>query len=542
MVESFLNFVKDLASRDNVRTLSLSELDQESRPYGRVTAHQSLSFNSNVRNRSAAVAVVFGSNQVASQKLSEKQQAIQQRKDQTLREVQAYLEHAPLVRVQRTVGDNSSFNPKCTLFLSVQRPDNIRQAHLWSHTLRDYQPSALGPELYAVCVPEWPENERQVLVFPQQRLTVILGSDYVGEVKMGFLRMAMREAKEEGMLSLHAGSKIVSACQPDGRTKRYGMLFFGLSGTGKTTHSCHHHSLTGSSEVMDILQDDIVFLSKDGSALGTEQGFYLKTEGLHPDTQPVICGALARPEALFENVMLTYDGQIDYADLSLGGNGRAVIPRASMAPYVGSSINLLPLSELDGLLIAFITRRMTVLPVVSRLDAEQAAATFMLGESVETSAGDPRRAGESVRVVGTNPFLLGSESQEGNWFYDFVKKNEAQVNCYLLNTGGVGEIMERDEQGRPIIQQRATRIAIPEMAAIIRGIVRNTIQWETDPYFGTQVPQKVEGVDLSKFDLSRYYTKEQAQEYSLRLKEERRKYLEGFPGLNEKVVQGFSQP
>ena len=90
------------------------------------------------------------------------------------------------------------------------------------------------------------------------------------------------------------------------------------------------------------------------------------------------------------------------------------------------------------MVVAFITRRMTVLPLVSRLNPEQAAAAFMLGESVETSAGDPRRAGESVRVVGTNPFLIGSEADEGNWFYDFVKNNEDKVQCYLLNTGGVG--------------------------------------------------------------------------------------------------------
>ena len=208
-----------------------------------------------------------------------------------------------------------------------------------------------------------------------------------------------------------------------------------------------------------------------------------------------------------------------------------------MSPYVGSSINLPPLSELDGLIVSFITRRMTVLPLVSRLNPEQAAAAFMLGESVETSAGDPRRAGESVRVVGTNPFLIGSEAAEGNWFYDFVREHQDKVWCYLLNTGGVGEIMERDDQGRPIIKQRVTRIAIPEMAAMIRGIVRNTIDWQADPHFGTPAPRKVEGVDLSKFDLSRYYTQKQAEEYALRLKEERRQYLIGFTGLNDKVVQ-----
>jgi phosphoenolpyruvate carboxykinase (ATP) len=113
------------------------------------------------------------------------------------------------------------------------------------------------------------------------------------------------------------------------------------------------------------------------------------------------------------------------------------------------------------------------------------------------------------------------------------------VQCYLLNTGGVGEIMERDAQGRPVIKQKVSRVAIPEMAAIIRGILRNTIEWQKEPHFGTLVPQKVEGADLSKYDPSRFYTKEQAADYVQRLKDERKKYLAGFPGLNPEVVKAL---
>ncbi len=537
MAESFLDFVKSLPEQGNVRTVSIDELDSEADKYGRVTSTGGRSFNSNVRNRSAGVAVMFGSERVATKNFNPAQQRISESREHTLEEVRKYLLRAPLIRVQRTIGDNSEFNPKCNLFLSVQRADNVRQACLWSHTLRDYDPSSPGPDLYEICIPEWPENERQVLVFPEENLTVILGIDYVGEVKMGFLRMAMWDAKQEGLLSLHAGSKVVTAQQPDGDSKRYGMLFFGLSGTGKTTHACHGHGMGASGEVMDILQDDIVALGRDGRALGTERGFYLKTEGMNPETQALIYGALRSPEALFENVMLTHDGEIDYTDLSLGGNGRAVIPRTSFGEYVGSDINLPSLDQLDGMVVAFITRRMTVLPLVSRLNPEQAAAAFMLGESVETSAGDPRRAGESVRVVGTNPFLIGSEADEGNWFYDFIKNNEDKVQCFLLNTGGVGEILERDEQGRATVKQPVSRVPIPEMSAIIRGILRNTVQWGEDPLFGTEVPVSVDGLDIDKYDLSNFYTGEQVQDYATRLKEERRAHLASFPGLNPKILE-----
>ena len=296
MAESFLDFVKSLPEQGNVRSVSIEELDEDAFKHGRTTSTGGRSFYSNVRNRSAGIAVVFGSGRVATKNFNPAQRRIHDNRDKTLEEVRKYLLRAPLIQVQRTIGDNAEFNPKCNLFLSVQRPDNARQACLWSHTLRDYDPSSPGPELYEVCIPEWPENDSQVLVFPEENLTVILGIDYVGEVKMGFLRMAMWDAKEEGMLSLHAGSKVVTAQQPDGDSKRYGMLFFGLSGTGKTTHACHGHGMDAPGEVMDILQDDIVALGKDGRALGTERGFYLKDRGNErrnagPDLQ---CPALSR--------------------------------------------------------------------------------------------------------------------------------------------------------------------------------------------------------------------------------------------------------
>ena len=486
------------------------------------------------------MAVVFGSERVATQKFNPNQQRIHDNKDATLEKVKEYLLRAPLIRVQRTIGDNSEFNPNCHLFLSVQRSDNARQACLWSHTLRDYDPSSPGPDLWEVCIPEWPEEERQVLVFPEENLTVILGIDYVGEVKMGFLRMAMWDAKEEGMLSLHAGSKIVSAQQPDGNSKRYGMLSFGLSGTGKTTHACHGHGMDAPGEVMDILQDDIVSLKLDGGALGTERGFYLKTEGMNAETQALIYNALRSPDALFENVMLTSNGDIDYADLSLGGNGRAVIPRTSFGDYVGTDINLPSLDQLDGMVVAFITRRMTVLPLVSRLNPEQAAAAFMLGESVETSAGDPAAPVSPCAWWAPTRSLIGSEAAEGNWFYDFVKSNEDKVQCYLLNTGGVGEILERDDQGRASVRQPVTRVPIPEMSAVIRGILRNTVEWGTDPLFGTEVPVSVDGMDLAKYNLSNFYSTEQVQELAGRLKEERKAHLAGFQGLNPRILEAVS--
>ena len=142
--------------------------------------------------------------------------------------------------------------------------------------------------------------------------------------------------------------------------------------------------------------------------------------------------------------------------------------------------------------------------------------------------------------MGTNPFLVGNEADEGNWFYDILKQNEGKVHCFLLNTGGVGEIRERDEQGRSIVKQQVLRIAIEEMASMIRGIARDSIQWETEPYFHTQVPKRVDGLDLEKFNLVNYYTQAQIEEYVANLRQERRAWLARFPGLREEVVNAYA--
>ena len=144
MAESFLDFVKTLPEQGNVRTVTIGELDDEAFKHGRVTSTGGRSFYSNVRNRSAGIAVVFGSDRVATRNFNPAQERIRDNKDKTLEEVRQYLLRAPMIRVQRTIGDNSEFNPKCNLFLSLQRPDNARQACLWSHTLRRLRPGVTG--------------------------------------------------------------------------------------------------------------------------------------------------------------------------------------------------------------------------------------------------------------------------------------------------------------------------------------------------------------------------------------------------------------
>jgi len=539
LLQAVLDTMKSLRNADNVSYPTPGELRRTAEGYGVRTVYGNYNFVSTVKNRSAWLTTYVGSPRVLQRQLNQRQREILRGVPKTVELVNEYLKKAPLVCVERTMGDNPHFNPHCTLYVSVHRKEMIRLAYMVGQTLFPFREGAPGPEFYLLYVPEWQEKDRQILVFPEVGVTYVLGSDYYGEAKKGFLRMAMWAAKQEETLGVHAGAKIVKAKDRTGKMRRYSMILFGLSATGKTTHACHSHGLLEDEEGQEIVQDDVVFIRPDGSALGPERGFYLKTGYLDPKVQPIIFRAAISHNTIFENVMVDHLGNVQFDDETLTENGRGIIQRDDLGADKSEGVNLPPLDELDGMIIIFITRRNTVVPIASKLTPEQAAAAFMLGESIETSAGDPRRAGESVREVGTNPFIVGDEAYEGNWFYDFVKRHSDKVQCYLLNTGGVGERREEGKEGNKVLKQAVLRVEIPEMAAIIRGICRNAIQWELDPCFGTLVPRKVNGLYMKKFDLSNFYSQDQIDAYVKKLKEERIKWLNGFEDLNPTIIDAF---
>ncbi|GAI50389.1 unnamed protein product, partial [marine sediment metagenome] len=238
--------------------------------------------------------------------------------------------------------------------------------------------------------------------------------------------------KKEGNLGLHAASKILRVFK-DGKLTDKSFILFGLSGTGKTTLSCHSHWLHAPERVI-IRQDDVVILRFDGSAIGTEESFYMKTEGLEPSTQPLLYAAAISPRAILENVRVEPEtGRVDFFDTMLTSNGRAMVKRRDIA-FTDNEIDL---EKVD--FVIFITRHHDILPPIVRLTPEWGAVAFMLGESVETSAGDPAEAGKPRRVVGTNPFIMGSEEEEGNSFLSILRNNP-DVQCFLLNTGSVGGV------------------------------------------------------------------------------------------------------
>jgi phosphoenolpyruvate carboxykinase (ATP) len=318
---------------------------------------------------------------------------------------------------------------------------------------------------------------------------------------------------DRGGLPLHAGCKVIPTDSGD----KVGLIV-GLSGTGKTTTTFTRQN--GSLPV----QDDFVAMMPGGKVYATEAGCFAKTFALSPEDEPTIHGAVTRPEAYLENVSQDDSGEVDFFDTSYTQNGRATFSFSSI-----EAADARELQSADFLLI--LNRNENIIPAVARLNAAQAAAYFMLGETQGTSAGGAEEAGKFLRVPGTNPFFPDDHDHQGNRFLELMA--EHQLDVYIMNTGRVGG---------PDGDERSAKVRIPHSSAIVKAIAEGTIEWVEDPDFGYMVARSVPGIDdddpvLRPREL--YESQGRSDDYAKivdTLKSDRVAYLGKFPALTEEIV------
>ncbi|MEE9226717.1 MAG: phosphoenolpyruvate carboxykinase [Acidobacteriota bacterium] len=505
--QSLAGILDDLKPGKVIKGLSDAELRNLARDDETTTQFGSASYVTRVRSRSAP----FTRNTIDGEILSEDRDL--------LRGLRDHLRNKRILQIDRTMCQGKAGDTlACRLWISEEF------ARLGSMFQSSLGPAVPGhePDLHVIDLPEWNQGERRILADPVTGVTFVLGSDYYGEIKKGFLRMTMYREKLKGKLGLHAGSKEVWArSRRDGRLVRSGMLFFGLSGTGKTSLTCHDLDMDDDAgEKIRVRQDDVVILDRNGFSRGTEsRGFYIKTENLSPEDQKALYEACISPEAVLENAWVEKDGRVDFYNTELTGNGRAVVPVAKVINTDGD-IDLETTNR-----IFFITRN-TLVPPVARLTAEQAAVAFMLGESIKTSAADPDARGEAVREVGTNPFIIGPKGEEGNRFLEIVRA-QSDMDCFLLNTGKVGE------------GNRSAKIRIQDTVAIIREIAREGIDWRREEATGLQVPEAVPGIEIDKFNLNNFYEAGELGDRLQELRNQRVAWLDRFPDLNAAIRENL---
>ena len=535
----------------NIKNVSLKWLEPRAKAAGMRTKYGSYGWRAAISSRIAPKTVYLGSEKVRLPRPSEAQKNLIANAPEELDKVLHLLRTLPFFCIRRRMGENDAYNPVCNLYLSEADHTNYRLGYMWGNTM--FKPGRRpGPEFIMIHIPEEHLLRQQVLVIPEENINIALGTDYMGEDKKGFLRQAMWTADEKGMLGLHSGTKMVTARDADGRLKTYGVFLFGLTATGKSTWSCHQLGLDqGRGEKTEVTQDDIVFLKNDGSALGSEDNFFVKTD-VEKEYQEAMFNALVDKSALFENVMINSNGDVNFMDESLTANGRAVVQRkklqvnikGKMVGIASKSINLPPLQELDGLIFAFITRRNTIMSFAQELTPEQAVLAYLWGESTHSYASQPDKAGESVRIVGTDPFIVGSRAKKVNRFYEIImtlaSNFPGKVKFMQYNTGGLGEIIEAYEengQQKKRLVRKVSRVPISLMAQIQRGDLRGTNRYERD-ILGTKEIKVCEGKSLEEYDIRNLYSEEQVQYYVKDLVDGRRSFTEEIAseGLRQEIL------
>jgi phosphoenolpyruvate carboxykinase (ATP) len=427
-----------------------------------------------------------------------------------------YIAGRDMVIVDGYIGDDPDFRTPARLYIEES---NANIAGMQRQLYFDLDGGeGFQPELTVIYTPnlavEGYPNDRVISVDLEQGVTRVCNSDYFGESKKGGLRMWNKLVYDRGGLPLHAGCKVI----PTDRGDRVGLIV-GLSGTGKTTTTFTRQN--GSLPV----QDDFVAMMPGGKVYATEAGCFAKTFALSPEDEPTIHGAVTKPEAYLENVSQDESGELDFFDTSYTQNGRATFSFSAI-----EAADARELQSADFLLI--LNRNENIIPAVARLDAEQAAAYFMLGETQGTSAGGAEEAGKFLRVPGTNPFFPDDHDHQGNRFLELMA--EHQLDVYLMNTGRVGGPEDDD---------RSVKVRIPHSSAIVKGVAEGTIEWDEDPDFGYQVAARVPGIDAGESSVLRprelYEQQGRSDEYRSiveRLKEERTAFLQKFPALSDEII------
>lgn len=298
-----------------------------------------------------------------------------------------------------------------------------------------------------------------------RNIILIAGSYYAGEIKKSVFSLYNFHAPERDVFPMHCSANV----GPKGDTT----IFFGLSGTGKTTLS--------TSADRSLVGDDEHGWGPSG-VFNLEGGCYAKAINLSEKTEPEIFAAARQPGSILENVVLTEDGTPDYDDDSLTENTRIAYPLTAIANRVDSGLAAAP--EHVVLLAA---DAFGVLPPLAKLTPEQAIYYFLSGYTAKL-AGTERGITEPEATFSAcfgAPFLAQFPAVYGKMLAKRLADSGA--SCWLLNTGwsggsyGVGKRMSL-----PVTRQLLSRA--------IDGTLDNG-EFVTEPHFGLMVPVSVEGVD-----------------------------------------------
>ncbi len=353
------------------------------------------------------------------------------------------------------------------------------QAHLVTHMfiqptaeeLENFKPDFVVYNASKAKVENYKElglNSETAVVFNiTSREQVILNTWYGGEMKKGMFSMMNYYLPLKGMASMHCSANT----DMDGK---HTAIFFGLSGTGKTTLS---------TDPKRLLIGDDEHGWDDNGVFNFEGGCYAKVINLDKESEPDIYNAIRR-DALLENVTVDANGKIDFKDGSTTENTRVSYPINHIEKIV-RPVSAAPAAENVIFLSA---DAFGVLPPVSILTPEQTQYYFLSGFTAKL-AGTERGITEPTPTFSACFGQAFLELHPTKYAEELVKKmKKSGAKAYLVNTGWNGT---------------GKRISIKDTRGIIDAILNgdvNKAPTKKIPYFDFEVPTELPGVDTGILD------------------------------------------
>ena len=316
-------------------------------------------------------------------------------------------------------------------------------------------------------------TETVVAVNFSEKLILIGGTQYAGEMKKSVFGILNYLLPTKGVMPMHCSANI----GPNGDTA----VFFGLSGTGKTTLSA---------DASRTLIGDDEHGWSDTAVFNFEGGCYAKMINLSEEAEPEIFATTKRFGTVLENVVIDEETRvINLDDNSLAENSRGSYP-IDFIPNA-SEKNLGPVPKN----IIFLTAdAYGVLPPIARLTPEQAMYHFLSGYTARV-AGTEIGVTEPTATFSTcfgAPFMPRHPSVYGNLLKERI--NKGGVTCWLVNTGWAG-----GKATMPGIKRMPIKVTRALLNAALDGSL-NDVEFRTDPNFGFEVPVAVNGVDAQILD------------------------------------------
>ncbi len=314
-------------------------------------------------------------------------------------------------------------------------------------------------------------SETVIAVNMSERLVLIGGTSYAGEIKKSVFSILNYLLPKKSIMPMHCSVNI-------GQTND-AAIFFGLSGTGKTTLSANPDRT--------LIGDDEHGWSENG-LFNFEGGCYAKMIRLSAKAEPEIYATTTMWGTVLENVVMNPDTrELDLDDATLAENSRgayplSAIPNASTTGRCGQPKNVIMLTA-----DAF-----GILPPIARMTPSQAMYHFLSGYTAKV-AGTEKGVTEPQATFSTcfgAPFMPRHPSEYGNLLRELI--GEHNVTCWLVNTGWTGGPYGTGNR-MPI---KATRALL---AAALDGSLKTT-EFRVDENFGLDVPVSVAGVDSAILD------------------------------------------